>query len=90
MAELEKVTRLVTIEHFSTPPVEIIRLKRDGHALSETQISQLIKQYQNATLLDSQMAAFAMATCIQGMNADETYYLTKAVSYTHLTLPTKA
>ena len=90
MAELEKVTRLVTIEHFSTPPVEIIRLKRDGHALSETQISQLIKQYQNATLLDSQMAAFAMATCIQGMNADETYYLTKAMlnSGSRLTWPT--
>ena len=90
MVELEKVTKIVTMKPFTTPPVEIIRLKRDGHTLSEAQISQIIVQFQNATLLDSQMAAFAMATCIQGMNADETYYLTKAMldSGSRLTWPT--
>jgi len=78
-AERGKVTRLVTNASYTTPPVELIRLKRDGHALTESQISQLITQYQEHRLLDSQMAAFAMATCVQGMTSDETYYLTKAM-----------
>ena len=74
---------------YTTPPVELIRLKRDGRSLTEPQINQLITQYQRGELLASQMAAFCMATCIQGMDADETYYLTKAMlnSGSRLTWP---
>ena len=74
---------------YTTPPVELIRLKRDGRSLTEPQINQLIAQYQNGELLASQMAAFCMATCVQGMDADETYYLTKAMlnSGSRLTWP---
>ncbi len=79
MAAQEKATNTVTTQAPNTPPVELIRLKRDGAALSEDQIRQLISSFQSGELLDSQMAAFAMATCIRGMTLDETYFLTKAM-----------
>ena len=79
MAVRGKVTNTVTKQSPKTPAVELIRLKRDGAALGEGQIRQLVTSFQTGKLLDSQMSAFAMATCIQGMSLDETYYLTKAM-----------
>lgn len=79
MVMSERVTNIMTPPSTAIPAVELIRLKRDGQALNETQISQLIQQYHNNQLLDSQMASFAMATCIRGMTADETFFLTKAM-----------
>ncbi len=61
------------------PTVELIRRKRDGQALSQAELQHLLREFELGHVLDSQMSAFAMATCIRGMTADETYYLTKAM-----------
>ena len=55
---------------------ELIKKKRDGQSLSTKEIGHLIEGYTNGHIPDYQMAAFLMSV----------YF--KAVSYTHLTLPT--
>lgn len=59
--------------------VDLIQKKRDGHELSEAEISFLIEGYTRGDIPDYQMAAWAMAVYFQGMTASETAQLTMAM-----------
>lgn len=58
---------------------DVIRQKRQGLPLSEEQIRYMIREYTVGTIPDYQMAALAMAVCLNGMNAQETAWLTDAM-----------
>lgn len=57
----------------------LIEQKRDGHELTQDQITHLIRQYTAGTLPDYQMAALAMAIYFRGMTPVETAHLTRAM-----------
>ena len=58
-------------------PAKVIARKRDGHALSADEIAKFVDGYSQGAIPDYQMAAFAMAVCIRGMNLTETTVLTE-------------
>lgn len=58
-------------------PQEIIRRKRDGKRLTRDEISFIVNGYLNGTIPDYQMSAFLMAVYFQGMDFEETTYLTE-------------
>lgn len=60
-------------------PAQIIQKKRDGKALTEEEIRFFVEGYTRGELPEYQMAALAMAICFQGMNFDETMWLTRAM-----------
>src|SRR5579862_1902223 len=60
-------------------PAHIIQKKRNGHALTEEEIRFFVDEFTHGELPDYQMAALAMAICFQGMNFDETMWLTRAM-----------
>ena len=60
---------------------ELIRLKRDGGALSAEQITALVDAYTAGDVPDYQMSALLMAAFLRGMDADETAALTRAMLY---------
>ncbi|GAB5388593.1 MAG: thymidine phosphorylase [Alphaproteobacteria bacterium] len=60
-------------------PAEIIIDKRDGNALSSTDISDFISGVTSGSVSDAQIAAFAMATLLNGMDRDERVALTVAM-----------
>jgi pyrimidine-nucleoside phosphorylase len=60
-------------------PAQIIQKKRDGQPLTEEEIRFFIDGFTRGELPDYQMAALAMAVCFQGMNFDETMWLTRAM-----------
>lgn len=60
-------------------PGEIIRAKRDGRALDEGEIGEMVAGLVSGAWSDAQAAAFAMAVCIRGMTTDERLALTKAM-----------
>jgi len=60
-------------------PAQIIQKKRDGHALTEEEIRFFINGFTSGELPDYQMSALSMAICFQGMNFDETMWLTRAM-----------
>ncbi|WP_413205918.1 thymidine phosphorylase [Rhodospirillum sp. A1_3_36] len=60
-------------------PQEIIRRKRDGHALSPEDIGAFIGGLTDGSVGDGQAAAFAMAVFFQGMTLDERVALTLAM-----------
>jgi pyrimidine-nucleoside phosphorylase len=60
-------------------PAQIIQKKRDGQALTEEEIRFFINGFTSGELPDYQMSALAMAICFQGMNFDETMWLTRAM-----------
>ena len=60
-------------------PAHIIQKKRHGHALTEEEIRFFVDEFTHGELPDYQMAALAMAICFQGMNFDETMWLTRAM-----------
>jgi pyrimidine-nucleoside phosphorylase len=60
-------------------PAQVIQNKRDGHALTEEEIRFFVRGFTSGELPDYQMAALAMAVCFQGMNFDETMWLTRAM-----------
>jgi pyrimidine-nucleoside phosphorylase len=60
-------------------PAQIIQRKRDGHALTEEEIRFFINGFTKGELPEYQMSALAMAICFQGMNFDETMWLTRAM-----------
>jgi pyrimidine-nucleoside phosphorylase len=60
-------------------PAQIIQKKRDGNALTEEEIRFFINGFTSSELPEYQMAALAMAICFQGMNFDETMWLTRAM-----------
>jgi thymidine phosphorylase len=51
--------------------VDVIRAKRDGHALTDAQIDWVIDGYSRGTVADEQMAALAMAILLRGMTPAE-------------------
>ncbi|MFZ5626884.1 MAG: pyrimidine-nucleoside phosphorylase [Bacillota bacterium] len=55
---------------------DIIRKKRDGGELSQTEIEFMVQGYTSNEIPDYQMAAWAMAVFLRGMNARETADLT--------------
>ena len=57
--------------------IEIISRKRDGCALSESEIEFIIQSYTTANIPDYQMSAFLMAVYFQGMTEDETATLVR-------------
>ena len=66
--------------------VEIIEKKKDKKALSEEEISFWIDGLCNGTIPDYQSSALLMAICINGMNEEETFYLTRKMTYSGDTL----
>ena len=60
-------------------PAQIIQNKRDGKALTQEEICFFVAGFTRGELPDYQMAALAMAICFQGMNFDETMWLTRAI-----------
>ena len=60
-------------------PAQIIQKKRDGKALTEEEVRFFIDGFTGGELPEYQMAALAMAICFQGMNFDETMWLTRAM-----------
>ena len=61
-------------------PQEIIRRKRDGHALSAAEIDHLIEGLASERITEGQVAAFAMAVFFNGMSRAETVALTRAMT----------
>lgn len=59
--------------------IEIIQKKRDRRLLSKEEISCLVSKYVDGTIPDYQMAAFLMATYVNGMSDEETSWLTDAM-----------
>jgi len=59
--------------------IDIITKKKNKYALSEKEIKYFIDEYVENNITDYQASALLMAICINGMNEDEEYYLTKAM-----------
>ena len=59
--------------------VDLIRIKRDGGALSTAQIDWLVDAYTRGVVADEQMSAWAMAVFIRGMEPREIRDLTLAM-----------
>ena len=60
-------------------PQEVIRRKRDGHALAAIDIQRFVAGIADGSLSDGQVAAFAMAVFIKGMDVSERLALTEAM-----------
>ncbi|KAL1639320.1 hypothetical protein SLS58_008033 [Diplodia intermedia] len=60
-------------------PQEVIRRKRDGLALSTTDIQRFVAGITSKTLSEGQIAAFAMAVYMKGMTLEERIAFTSAV-----------
>ncbi len=58
-------------------PYEIIRKKRDGETLTAEEIAFFTRGYMDDQVTDYHMAAFLMAVYLKGMDADETFALTR-------------
>ncbi len=61
-------------------PQEIIRLKRDGRALSAGEIGDFIAGLASGAVTEGQAAAFAMAVYFRGMTLEERVALTRAMT----------
>lgn len=68
-----------SIMNESLRAVDIIAAKRDFKPLSEEQIRSFIQGYAAGDILDYQAAALCMAILLNGMSAEETGYLTRAM-----------
>ena len=62
-------------------PAEIIRRKRDGHALDAAQIDAFVRGLTDRRWSEGQAAALAMAILLRGMTRDETTALTQAMAH---------
>jgi thymidine phosphorylase len=59
---------------------EVIRRKRDGHALSAEELRFLVGGITDGSLSDAQVGALAMALFLRGMDPDERVALTSAMT----------
>jgi thymidine phosphorylase len=59
---------------------EVIRRKRDGHALSAEELEFLVGGITDGSLSDAQVGALAMALFLRGMEADERVAFTAAMT----------
>jgi pyrimidine-nucleoside phosphorylase len=66
--------------------VDIVRKKRDGHALAPAEIDAFIRGVTERSWPDYQAAALLMAIWLRGMSAEETAGLTRAMVHSGLTL----
>ena len=66
--------------------IEIIEKKKDKKELSEEEINFWIAGLCDGSIADYQSSALIMAICINGMSDKETFYLTKAMTYSGETL----
>ncbi|MBR1778666.1 MAG: thymidine phosphorylase [Alphaproteobacteria bacterium] len=62
-------------------PQEVIRHKRDGKKLTKEEIDFFIKGVADWSVSECQIAAFAMAVYLSGMDNDETTNLTRAMAH---------
>jgi thymidine phosphorylase len=62
-------------------PQELIRLKRDGAALSADQVRAFVQGLVDGRFADAQVGAMAMAILMRGMNRAETVELTRAMTH---------
>lgn len=69
--------------------LEIITKKRDGRKLSAAEINFLIAGYTSGIIPDYQMASFLMAVYFQGLDFQETVFLTSAMAHSGKILPLK-
>jgi thymidine phosphorylase len=60
---------------------EVIRRKRDGHALTTEEIGFLVDGITDGSLSDAQVGALAMALFLRGMEQDERVALTSAMTH---------
>lgn len=60
---------------------EIIRAKRDGHALSEAQIQSFVQGLTDGSWSEGQVAALGMAVFLRGMGREEAVHLTRAMMH---------
>jgi pyrimidine-nucleoside phosphorylase len=61
--------------------VELIEKKRDGESLSRAEIQFFVDGYTRGEIPDYQASAFLMAIMLQGMEDEETRYLTLAMAH---------
>jgi thymidine phosphorylase len=62
-------------------PAEVIRVKRDGRALDESQIESFVRGLVTRTWSEGQVGALAMAILLKGMTRAETVALTRAMTH---------
>src|SRR5687768_844841 len=63
----------------SVRPYDLIKWKRDGHALAADDVRAFIDGYVRGDVTDYQMAAFAMAVFFRGMTPPEVTALTSSM-----------
>ena len=68
------------------PPAELIRDKRDGAALDEAAIQDLVAGVVDGSVSEGQVAAFAMAVYFRGMTREECAALTRAMTLSGVVL----
>ncbi len=61
--------------------IELIRKKRDKGSLTKDEIKFLISSYTKNKIPDYQFSSFLMAVFLNGMNSEETSFLTEAMLY---------
>ncbi|MET1026100.1 MAG: thymidine phosphorylase [Dongiaceae bacterium] len=61
-------------------PQEVIRRKREGHALSEDEIAFFVRGIKDDSISEGQVAAFAMAVFFRGMTMAERVALTRQMT----------
>jgi thymidine phosphorylase len=67
----------VSVEPFDA--VDVIRTKRDGGAVPEDALRWMVDAYTRGYVSDAQMASFAMAVLLRGMERDEIRVMTDAM-----------
>lgn len=60
---------------------DLIMKKRDGGALTKDEIGYMIRGYTQGSIPDYQMSAMLMAIYFQGMNEEETLFLTESMEH---------
>lgn len=58
--------------------VDLIQKKKEGKTHTQEEIKFLVENYTNGNIEDYQMSAWLMAVCFQGLDDEETAYLTQA------------
>ena len=66
--------------------VDVIEKKRDGHPLSKEEIDFFVQGYTEGSIPDYQASALAMAIVFQGMDEEETAWLTDSMMHSGQTI----
>ena len=66
---------------------ELILKKRNGGTMTEEEIRFIVEGYTKGDIPDYQMSAFLMAVFFQKMTAEETLYLTTAMTHLFFFIP---